>query len=42
MIFDEIKNINVKGSIKINNYDIKDIPLKKLRRSLYIVPQEPF
>ena len=31
-----------KGNIKIDNCDIRDIPLKKLRRSLSIVPQEPF
>jgi ABC-type multidrug transport system fused ATPase/permease subunit len=31
-----------KGKIEIDGYDIKDIPLKKLRRSLSIVPQEPF
>ena len=30
------------GNILIDNYDIRDIPLKKLRRSLSIVPQEPF
>ena len=30
------------GKIEIDGYDIKDIPLKKLRRSLSIVPQEPF
>ena len=31
-----------KGNIIIDDYDIRDIPLKKLRRSLSIVPQEPF
>ena len=31
-----------KGKIEIDGYNIKDIPLKKLRRSLSIVPQEPF
>ena len=31
-----------KGKIEIDGKDIHDIPLKKLRRSLSIVPQEPF
>ena len=30
------------GKIEIDGQDIHDIPLKKLRRSLSIVPQEPF
>ena len=31
-----------KGKIVIDGYDINDVPLKKLRRSISIVPQEPF
>ena len=31
-----------KGKIEIDGIDISDIPLKKLRRSISIVPQEPF
>ena len=30
------------GKIIIDGYDINDVPLKKLRRSISIVPQEPF
>ena len=30
------------GNIIIDDCDIKDVPLKKLRRSISIVPQEPF
>ena len=30
------------GKIEIDGYDIHNIPLKKLRRSISIVPQEPF
>ena len=30
------------GKIVIDGYDIHDVPLKKLRRSISIVPQEPF
>ena len=30
------------GKIMIDDYNIRDIPLKKLRRSISIVPQEPF
>ena len=30
------------GKIEIDGFDIHDVPLKKLRRSLSIVPQEPF
>jgi ATP-binding cassette subfamily B protein len=30
------------GTIKIGGYDIKEIPLKELRRHIGIVPQEPF
>ena len=30
------------GRIEIDGYNIQDIPLKKLRRSVSIVPQEPF
>jgi ATP-binding cassette subfamily B protein len=30
------------GSIKIGGYDIKEIPIKELRRHIGIVPQDPF
>ena len=30
------------GKIDIDGENIRDVPLKKLRRSLSIVPQEPF
>ena len=33
---------DAQGTIIINGLNISDIPLKKLRRSLSIVPQEPF
>ena len=41
-LFRVVEGCNKEGYIKIDDVDIRDISLTKLRRSISIVPQEPF